>query len=346
MYQADEKRYEKLKYQRCGRTGLKLSRISLGMWHNFGSVDDFENCRQMVRTAFDAGITNFDLANNYGPVPGSAETNFGRILQQDFKAYRDEITISSKAGYLMWPGPFGDGGSRKYLIASCEQSLKRLGLDYVDIFYHHRPDAETPIEESMLALAQIVHSGKALYAGISNYPAAETKQAIAILKELKVPFVLNQIPFNMFNRFYEEDGLFDLLDTEGVGGIVFSPLAQGLLTDRYLHGVPTDSRAAKNDVFFAKQLSEGVNWIFCSKKITPQVVALLNKLNDLAKQRGQTLSQMAIAWVLSRRGVTSALIGASRPAHITDICGCLQNVEFPAAENAVIDQACAEYLSC
>lgn len=342
-YSADSERYNKMVYRRCGKSGLKVSAISLGLWRNFGSVDVFNNSRQMMRTAFDAGITNFDLANNYGPEFGSAESNFGEIMDLDFRPYRDEMTISTKAGFTMWPGPFGDGGSRKYIIASCNQSLKRMKLDYVDIFYHHRPDPETPIEESMLALEQIVRSGKALYAGISNYHPAEAKVAIDILNELKVPFILNQVPFNIFNRTHQDNGLFDLMEKEGTGSIIFSPLAQGLLTNRYLNGIPTDSRAARNEKQFAKELAAGLDWIFSSAHISAGVVSKLNELNNLADERGQTLSQMAIAWVLNQRSVCSALIGASRPAHITDICACLNNLEFTAEELATIDRIYQEW---
>ncbi len=338
MYQANESRYDSMQYRRCGTdSGLKLSAVSLGMWHNFGSVDDFENARAMARTAFDAGITNFDLANNYGPEPGSAETTFGKILADDFKPYRDQITVSSKAGYLMWPGPFGDGGSRKYLIASCDASLKRLGLDYVDIFYHHRPDPETPVEESMLALAQIVRSGRAIYAGISNYPPEAAIKALNILREERIPCVLDQVPFNILDRRYEDNGLLPLLAEQGIGGIIFSPLAQGVLTDRYRNGVPDDSRAARNDVFFHDAAPEVKSWVFNSSKVTPKLIETTAKLRDIAEKRGQTLAQMAIAWVLSRPGVTSALIGASRPAHITDIVQCLGDTSFSPLENELID---------
>ncbi len=323
-YQPAAARYQTMKYNRTGRSGLLLPAISLGMWHNFGSVDVYENCRAMTHTAFDLGITHFDLANNYGPEPGSAEETFGRILKQDFVNLRDELIISSKAGYYMWPGPYGEWGSRKNLIASCDQSLKRLGLDYVDIFYHHRPDPETPVEESMLALDHIVKSGRALYVGISNYAAPAADEAIKILKELKTPMVIHQMRFNMFDRTHQNGGLFDVLVKTGVGGIVFSPLAQGLLTDRYLQGIPADSRAVRNH--FLKEA-----------QITPEVLAKIVKLNELARSRNQTLAQMAIAWVLHQPGVTSALIGASRPAQITDIAGCLANLLFTQDEINYID---------
>ncbi|HJH02803.1 MAG TPA: aldo/keto reductase [Victivallis vadensis] len=311
-------------YRRCGRSGLRLPAVSLGLWHNFGSVDVYDNCRAMARTAFDLGITHFDLANNYGPEPGSAEVTFGRILKQDLMPFRDELIISSKAGYLMWPGPYGEWGSRKNLIASCDQSLKRMGLEYVDIFYHHRPDPDTPVEESMLALDQLVRSGKALYVGISNYGPEAAKEAIAILRELKTPFVLHQIRYNMFDRTHERQGSFKLLEEQGVGGIVFSPLAQGLLTDRYLAGIPADSRASRNGFLKADSITE-------------EVLAKIRNLNGVAKSRGQSLAEMAIAWLLNRPGVTSALIGASRPQQIRDVVTGLKNLEFSAEELGKIE---------
>lgn len=311
-------------YRRCGRSGLRLPAVSLGLWHNFGSVDVYDNCRAMARTAFDLGITHFDLANNYGPEPGSAEVTFGRILKQDLMPFRDELIISSKAGYLMWPGPYGEWGSRKNLIASCDQSLKRMGLEYVDIFYHHRPDPDTPVEESMLALDQLVRSGKALYVGISNYGPEAAKEAIAILRELKTPFVLHQIRYNMFDRTHERQGSFKLLEEQGVGGIVFSPLAQGLLTDRYLAGIPADSRASRNGFLKADSITE-------------EVLAKIRNLNGVAKSRGQSLAEMAIAWLLNRPGVTSALIGASRPQQIRDVVAGLKNLEFSAEELGKIE---------
>ena len=326
MYSADEKRYEKMSYRRCGASGLKLPAISLGLWHNFGSVDVYENARAMIRTAFDAGIPHFDLANNYGPEPGSAETIFGQILKQDFSAYRDELIISSKAGYYMWPGPYGEWGSRKNLIASCDQSLKRLGVDYVDIFYHHRPDPDTPLEESMLALDHIVRSGRALYAGISNYDAERTREAAGILHELKTPFVIHQVCYNMLSRGNGQHGLPEVLTEKKLGAIIFSPLAQGLLTGRYLNGtVPPDSRAAR--AHFLKP-----------ERITPELTASLNALNDLAGRRGQTLAQMALAWLLAQKWVTSTLIGASRPSQILDSIQALEHPDFSPEELAEIDR--------
>lgn len=324
FYKPDENRYKEMSYRRCGKTGLKLPAVSLGLWHNFGSVDVYDNARAMVQTAFDLGITHFDLANNYGPEPGSAELTFGRILKQDLMPFRDELIISSKAGYLMWPGPYGEWGSRKNLIASCDQSLKRMGLEYVDIFYHHRPDPDTPVEESMLALDQLVRSGKALYVGISNYGPEAAKEAIAILRELKTPFVLHQIRYNMFDRTHERQGSFKLLEEQGVGGIVFSPLAQGLLTDRYLAGIPADSRASRNGFLKADSITE-------------EVLAKIRNLNGVAKSRGQSLAEMAIAWLLNRPGVTSALIGASRPQQIRDVVAGLKNLEFSAEELGKIE---------
>jgi L-glyceraldehyde 3-phosphate reductase len=324
IYQADQTRYSRMDYKRCGRSGIKLPRISLGLWQNFGSVNVFENSRRMVRTAFDHGITHFDLANNYGPEPGSAESCFGQILSKDLRPYRDELIISSKAGYLMWDGPYGEWGSRKNLIASCDQSLKRLGLDYVDIFYHHRPDPDTPLEETMGALDRIVRSGKALYAGISNYPPERARKAFRILRELGTPCLIHQPRYSMLFRDYEKNGLFEVLEEEGVGAIVFSPLAQGMLSGKYLNGIPEDSRASRSDALQKMYLTE-------------EGVAKLRALNGLAVRRGQSLSQMAIAWVLRRPAVTSALIGASSPQQITDICGCLKNPEFSMEELAEID---------
>ena len=324
LYSPAENRYDSMPSRRCGRSGLRLPAVSLGLWHNFGSVDVYDNCRAMARTAFDLGITHFDLANNYGPEPGSAEVTFGRILKQDLMPFRDELIISSKAGYLMWPGPYGEWGSRKNLIASCDQSLKRMGLEYLDIFYHHRPDPDTPVEESMLALDQLVRSGKALYVGISNYGPEAAKEAIAILRELKTPFVLHQIRYNMFDRTHERQGSFKLLEEQGVGGIVFSPLAQGLLTDRYLAGIPADSRASRNGFLKADSITE-------------EVLAKIRNLNGVAKSRGQSLAEMAIAWLLNRPGVTSALIGASRPQQIRDVVTGLKNLEFSAEELGKIE---------
>ena len=324
MYLASEKRYSEMTYRRCGRSGILLPAISLGLWQNFGSVNVLENCTAMVKTAFDLGITHFDLANNYGPVPGSAEENFGRIMASDLAPYRDELIISSKAGFFMWNGPYGEWGSRKYLIASCDQSLKRMGLDYVDIFYHHRPDPNTPLEESMGALDTIVRSGRALYAGISNYPADVAKRAIAILRELGTPCLIHQPRYNMFDRKHEEQGLFEMLGEEGVGSISYSPLNQGMLTNRYLNGIPADSRAGTGRTLHADS-------------ITPEILGKIRALNALAERRGQTLAQMAIAWNLRRPELTSALIGASSPAQIADIAGCLKHLEFTPEELAEIE---------
>lgn len=322
-YTAAPTRYDSMPYVRSGRSGLKLPQISLGLWHNFGSVDVYDNAKAIALTAFDHGVTHFDLANNYGPTPGSAELTFGRILKEGLGAYRDELILSTKAGYLMWDGPYGEWGSRKSLIASCDQSLKRMGVDYVDIFYHHRPDPDTPIEESMLALDHIVRSGRALYVGISNYGPEATRAALAVLRENKTPFVIQQMRYNIFDRTHEENGLFDLLADEGIGGIVFSPLAQGLLTDRYLAGVPADSRAAREH--FLKRAN-----------LTPELLEQIRVLNEIAASRGQTLAQMAIAWVLQQRGVSSALVGASRPAQLLDVLKCVKNTAFSAEELAAI----------
>ena len=326
VYIADEKRYEKMKYNRCGNSGLKLPAISLGLWHNFGDVDKFENSRAMVKRAFDLGITHFDLANNYGPPAGSAEENFGRILKEDLAPYRDELVISTKAGYYMWPGPYGEWGSKKYLIASLDQSLKRLGLDYVDIFYHHRPDPNTPLEETMRALDLIVRQGKALYVGISNYGPEEAKKAFAILKELGTPCVIHQPSYSMLNR-WVEDGLLDVLDEEKVGGIAFSPLAGGRLTDRYLNGIPSDSRAAREDSPFLN-----------SSDITPELLEKLNKLNEVAKKRGQKLSQMALSWVLRNKEITSVLVGASKVGQIEESVKAIENLRFTDEELKIIDE--------
>ncbi len=311
-------------YNRCGRSGLKLPAISLGLWHNFGGVDSLQNSRAMIHRAFDLGITHFDLANNYGPPPGSAEETFGKILHEDLKSYRDEMIISSKAGWMMWEGPYGDFGSRKYLLASLDQSLKRMKLDYVDIFYHHRPDPETPMEETMGALDHIVRAGKALYVGISSYGPEQTREAAKILRELGTPCLIHQPVYNMFNRWIE-DGLLDVLDREGMGCIVFSPLAQGLLTDRYLEGVPDDSRAAKPHGFLRRD------------QITREKLDKVQKLNALAGERGQSVAQMAIAWVLRHKTVTSALIGASRVSQMEDCVASLKNPSFRKTELARID---------
>jgi L-glyceraldehyde 3-phosphate reductase len=318
-YTPDPKRYDAMEYRRCGRSGLLLPAVSLGLWHNFGHVDILENCRKILHVAFDAGITHFDLANNYGPPPGSAEENFGRILRQDFSAYRDQLIISSKAGYYMWEGPYGEWGSKKYLVASLDQSLQRMGLDYVDIFYHHRPDPNTPLEETMSALDLIVRQGKALYVGISNYQAEEAAKALAILRGLGTPCLIHQPKYSMFER-WVEGGLLDLLEKEGVGCIPFSPLAQGLLTNKYLKGIPEDSRAAKPTGF----LKEG--------QITAEVVDKIRRLNELAIKRDQTLAQMALAWILRDKRITSVLIGVSKPEQVTDSLQCFRNTWFESGE--------------
>ncbi|PYP74474.1 MAG: L-glyceraldehyde 3-phosphate reductase [Gemmatimonadetes bacterium] len=317
-------RYEAMSYQRCGRSGLKLPAIALGLWHNFGGVDRFGNARAMIHRAFDLGITHFDLANNYGPPPGSAERTFGRILRRDLRRYRDELIISTKAGWGMWAGPYGDWGSRKYLVASLDQSLRRMGLDYVDIFYHHRPDPETPLEETMGALDHAVRSGKALYAGVSSYTPEQTREAARILKTLGTPCLIHQPKYSMLNRWIE-DGLLAVLREEGIGCIVFSPLAQGLLTDRYLSGIPADSRAAKLHSFLRRE------------EVSEAIVAKVRRLNDIARARGQTLAQMALAWVLRHPEVTTALIGASRVAQIEDAVGALANLRFTGEELRAID---------
>jgi L-glyceraldehyde 3-phosphate reductase len=315
MYEAIPTRYDTMRYNRCGRSGLRLPAISLGLWHNFGGVDTLENARAMLRRAFDLGITHFDLANNYGPPPGSAEENFGRILREDFAPYRDELIISTKAGYYMWPGPYGEWGSRKYLVASLDQSLKRMGLDYVDIFYHHRPDPDTPLEETMGALDHIVRSGRALYAGVSNYPADKTREAARRLKSLGTPCVIHQPKYSLFERWIEGEVLAALRE-EGIGCIAFSPLAQGMLTNKYLGGIPEDSRAAKPHGFLKPEA------------LTDQRLSQVRRLNELAQSRGQTLAQMALAWVLRHPEMTSALIGASRVSQIEDAVGALNNLNF------------------
>lgn len=328
MFRATDTRYDAMTYDRCGRSGLKLPAISLGLWHNFGEVDVFQNSRAIALHAFDLGITHFDLANNYGPPPGSAEETFGRILRSDLAQYRDELVISTKAGYLMWPGPYGEWGSRKYLIASLDQSLRRMGLDYVDIFYHHRPDPDTPMEETMSALDQIVRSGKALYVGISSYTAPQTRQASSLLNSLGTRCLIHQPRYSMFDRWIEES-LLSALKEEGIGCIVFSPLAQGLLTDKYLNGIPADSRAAKPHGFLRPE------------QITADKVVKVRRLQEVAGARGQKLSQMALAWVLRRSEVTSALIGASRLAHIDDAVSALQNLSFSSEELQTIEQILA-----
>jgi len=324
-YTASPSRYQNMEYRRCGKSGLKLPAVSLGLWHNFGDVDVLDNFRNTLKLAFDSGITHFDLANNYGPPPGSAEENFGRILHEDFKAYRDELIISSKAGYLMWDGPYGEWGSKKYLVSSLDQSLKRMKLDYVDIFYSHRPDPETPLEETMGALDLIVRQGKALYVGISNYHPKEAAEAFRILKELGTPCLIHQPKYSMFERWVEEEGLLDLLEHEGVGCIPFSPLAQGLLTNKYLHGIPEDSRIAKGVGFLTEN------------NLTEEKIGQIRRLNDIAQQRNQSLAQMALSWILKDPRVTSVLIGASRPAQLTDSLKCLENTVFNEEELKLIE---------
>ncbi|MDX1720327.1 MAG: L-glyceraldehyde 3-phosphate reductase [Salegentibacter mishustinae] len=318
-YKASEDRYEKMQYRRCGKSGIKLPLLSLGLWHNFGDKDDFENSRNLLRTAFNNGITHFDLANNYGPPYGSAEKNFGKIFAEDFKQYRDELIISTKAGWDMWPGPYGNFGSRKYLIASLDQSLQRMGLDYVDIFYHHRPDPETPLEETMGALDQIVRQGKALYVGISQYSAEDTAKAARILKAQNTPFLIHQPRYNMMDR-WVEDGLLNTLEREGIGSIVFSPLEQGILTDKYLNGIPKDSRAATQGSYLDES------------QITPEVVTKVQKLNEIAQSRNQSLAQMAVTWLLKDNRVTSVLVGASKVSQLEENIHTLENLEFSKAE--------------
>lgn len=327
MYLAREDRYKLMLYRRSGKSGIQLPALSLGLWHNFGGVDTFTNSRAILLRAFDLGITHFDLANNYGPPPGSAESTFGQVLASDLGVYRDELIISTKAGYDMWPGPYGEWGSRKYLLASLDQSLRRMKLDYVDLFYSHRPDPNTPLEETMSALDQAVHSGKALYAGISNYDPAQTKRAIEILRELGTPCLIHQVQYSLFNR-KPEQGLFDVLNEEQVGCIAFSPLAQGLLTDRYLKGLPPDSRAARS-VFLKPE------------QITPQVLEKIRSLGEIAKQRGQTLAQMAVAWALRNPVMTSVIIGASRIEQLEQNVSALENLAFSAGEIDGIDQILA-----
>jgi L-glyceraldehyde 3-phosphate reductase len=323
MYLGDSHRYDSMQYRRCGRSGIQLPAVSLGLWHNFGGVDNFENSRAMLRRAFDLGITHFDLANNYGPPYGSAEETFGSIFGKDFLPFRDELIISTKAGWDMWPGPYGNLGSRKYLLASLDQSLKRMGLDYVDIFYHHRPDPDTPMEESLGALDTAVRSGRALYAGISAYNAKQTAEAVKILRQLGTPCLIHQPKYSMFVR-EPEQGLFDVLEKEGVGSIVFSPLAQGLLSDRYLKGIPGDSRAARD--FFLKK-----------KDIGEALLAKVRALNEVALRRGQTLAEMAVAWVLRDPRVTSALVGTSKVSQVDDNVAALKNLNFSAEELRAID---------
>lgn len=329
MYFASETRYDEMKYNRCGNSGLMLPAVSLGLWHNFGSGGNFETMQDMCHTAFDKGITHFDLANNYGPVPGAAEENFGRILEKGLGAYRDELVISTKAGYDMWPGPYGNWGGKKYLVASLDQSLKRMGLDYVDIYYHHRPDPDTPLEETARALDGIVRSGKALYVGISNYNKEQTIAIAELFKEMGTPFIINQRKYSMLVRDIEKDGLKDYAAAHGIGIITFCPLAQGLLTDRYLHGIPEDSRI-RTDGRFLKE-----------NAIDEETIAKVQKLGELAAQRGQTLAQMALSWILRDGDITSVLIGASRPSQILDNIGMIKNTSFSEEERRKIDEILA-----
>jgi L-glyceraldehyde 3-phosphate reductase len=325
-YKAKKHRYEQMTYRRCGNSGIMLPMISLGLWHNFGEIDNFENCRKILHTAFDNGITHFDLANNYGPPPGAAEVTFGKILKKDFKPYRDELLISSKAGWGMWPGPYGDLGSKKYLVASLDQSLQRMELDYVDIFYHHRPDPETPLEETMTALDLIVRQGKALYVGISSYKPEETTRAIKLLKELGTPCFIHQPRYSMLDR-WVEDGLLDVLGKEKVGCITFSSLAQGMLTSKYLKGIPKDSRAGRH-------LENGA---ITESQVTDAVIDKAKKLNAIAAERNQTLAQMAIAWILKDERITSVILGASKPKQVTDAIGAIKNYNFSKEELDRID---------
>ncbi len=325
MYIAEESRYEKMQYLRCGKSGVMLPRVSLGLWHNFGSIDNYENMKEILFTAFDCGITHFDLANNYGPVYGSAEENFGRILESDLRPYRDELFISSKAGYDMWPGPYGNFGSRKYLMASLDQSLKRMKLDYVDVFYHHRPDPDTPLEETMGALSDMVKQGKTLYVGLSNYHSEELKEAARILKENGTPLLITQPRYSMLDRWVEEDGLLDAAQECGAGVICFSPLEQGVLTDKYLKGIPEGSRATRNH-------------FLPTSSITEEKIALVTELNKIAKQRGQSLAQMALSWVLRGDKVTTVLIGASRKEQVLDNVKILEHLDFSQEELQKIEK--------
>lgn len=329
MYLADEKRYDKMEYRRCGKSGLKLPAFSLGLWHNFGDTADYENMVRLCRSAFDNGITHFDLANNYGPEYGSAEKNFKRIFAENFKPYRDELIISTKAGYDMWPGPYGNWGSRKYLLASLDQSLERMGLDYVDIFYHHRMDPETPLEETMGALEQAVRSGKALYAGLSNYDGETLRKATAILTEMRVPFIINQNRFSILDRTVEKNGLLETAKELGKGIICFSPLAQGLLTNKYLHGIPEDSRISKDGRYLKKSA------------LSEERLAQIKELNDMAEARSQSLAQMALAWILNHEGITSVLIGASKTEQIIDNLNSVNNAKFSDDELKKIDEIAA-----
>lgn len=329
MYQADEKRYEKMKYLRCGKSGIVLPRVSLGLWHNFGSVDPYENQQAILRAAFDHGITHYDVANNYGPIPGSAESNFGKMLATDFKVYRDEMIISTKAGYTMWDGPYGDWGSRKYLTASLDQSLQRMGLEYVDIFYHHRPDPNTPLYETMQTLTDIVRQGKALYVGISNYNVQETREAVEMLESMGTHCLIHQPRYSMKDR-WVEDGLLDVLEDKGVGSICFSPLAQGLLTDRYKDGIPADSRAS-------------IGAFLTKDQITEETIAITSDLRVIAEGRGQTLAQMALSWVLRKDRVTSVVIGASRVSQLEDNIACINHLEFDEEELQAIEQIISRF---
>ena len=325
FYRAAPNRYQQMQYRRCGRSGLQLPLISIGLWHNFGHTDNLETARHLLRTAFDHGITHFDLANNYGPPFGAAEENFGRLFREDWKPYRDELILSTKAGWDMWPGPYGNFGSRKYLIASLDQSLKRMGVDYVDIFYHHRPDPDTPLEETMGALDHTVRQGKALYVGISQYHPAETQRAVELLRQMGTPLLIHQPRYSMMDRWVEK-GLLDVLGKEGVGSIAFSPLEQGLLTDKYLHGLPEDSRAVKDGRYLNKE------------KITPELIEKIKELNQIARGRGQSLAQMAVAWLLKDPRITTVLVGASSSKQLLDSIGCLQNLDFSAEELATIER--------
>lgn len=329
MYKASESRYKEMQYRRCGNSGLKLPEVSLGLWHNFGTTSNFENMKAMCFEAFDNGITHFDLANNYGPIYGAAEDNFGRILKQEMRAYRDEMIISTKAGYDMWPGPYGDFGSKKYLVASLDQSLRRMCLEYVDIFYHHRPDPDTPLEETMLALDGIVKSGKALYVGISNYNKVQTEAAMKILKDLKTPFIINQRNYSIFNRDIEEDGLKSFAAEHGCGIIAFCPLAQGLLTDKYLMGIPADSRIRRDGRFLQEN------------DVTDKRIEQIKKLNDLAKDRGQTLAQMSLSWILKDNEAVSVLIGASKPEQIAENVKIVGHTSFAPEELMAIEKICS-----
>ncbi|ULQ53330.1 L-glyceraldehyde 3-phosphate reductase [Flavihumibacter fluvii] len=329
-YKADPNRYQGMEYRRCGKSGLKLPAVSLGLWHNFGHIDSYKNARKILRLAFDQGITHFDLANNYGPPPGSAEENFGRIYRDDFKQFRDELIISTKAGWGMWPGPYGDWGSKKYLVASLDQSLKRMGLDYVDIFYHHRPDPDTPLEETMGTLDLMVRQGKALYVGISSYQPAEAARAIEILRGLGTPCLIHQPKYSMFDR-WVEDGLLDVLGEQGIGCIPFSPLAQGILTNKYLNGIPKESRAA----------SHRGNGAIEEDMVSAEKIDKVRQLNELAKERGQQLAHMALAWILKDPRITSVLIGVSRPEQVTDSLECLKNYHFSEEELERIERILA-----